>query len=342
MSEQTSPSDKVFEDPSVTRTRNIKKVLIIIGAIILVAALVYGGSIIYTQNKSTLEPFVQQTIKQSQNITLPTAPNNLTTVDSKAVFEKPLDTPILKVGSETLYQIDLTNYLSTYYPKESKEAKISPEILNKSLDDLATDSVILQEASKLKLITLSPNSFNNPTKNYAERGTLLQKSKEQISSSQVAKITGEAVQMWFNNATAYPPPSTGVEAAKQSVKSKMDIYREELSSKKKTFTQVATSIKSDSNQAIIDPSFRGNAYLYFRESNRNQTIYPDPQAMDAVWNLQTGEISPVILVRDMEQNGSLFEAYYAIVQVSSRSNAPFKTFDEFVTKMKGNYEITRI
>ncbi len=171
---------QVIEDPKIVNTKRAKKFIIAL-VIICVISIAISGAYFFLVSKNTLPNFLGLQIPFSQ------------VIRDKEV--------IAKVGVENLYKNDLNYYLSVYFSNKNDSTNVQ-----KSIDALIEQSVILQQAEKDGLVKLSSTTFNNPNKNIALRSALLEETKEKLEEKYVTKISGEAITMWFNN-PSYPKPA---------------------------------------------------------------------------------------------------------------------------------------
>lgn len=243
---------------------------------------------------------------------------------------------VAKVGEEELFQSDLDYYLTIYFAGQGQTAK------DKALQKAIDDSIILQEGLKSGFISLNQAVFNSSYKNMASRSALIETAGKKIEQKNIKTISGEIVSMWFNNANSYPPPSIGIEKAKQTAKQKVDAIYQDLKPGKITMPQAAQRIRSDSSQGLIDPSYLGNAYSKFTNLTRDQKLFADQSIDDAVWDMSKNELSPVLLAKDLDnKNNQLFEAFYTIIKVTNTSSGNLVGLEELIRGLRSQYEIIR-
>lgn len=151
-----------------------------------------------------------------------------------------------KVGQESLYGCDLNvAFFIQDFPNYSKGSAIGPQdpALNKVLDELITQSGILQKAGELKIITLDNTYFNTANKNYKTRLQNIETARAQIGDKFVKKIDFEILTIYFHNQV--PPTSVSVEAAKAAAEKKMTLLYAKVNSGELTMEQAGELIKQD-------------------------------------------------------------------------------------------------
>lgn len=314
--EEELEKPKVLEDPKVKNIKRIKRFLIVSLAILIIS--VVAVSLYYVLNQKNAIPSVSQTPKTTQ-----------------------IPGSIAKVGDEYIYQTDFDYYISLYYPESVNDKNKYQENSVKALEKAIDDSMILQDSFKSSFISLNNAVFNSPDKNIASRSALIEKATNEIRQKNIKTISGEIVSIWFNNANAYPPPSIGIENAKQQVKQKIDTIYQDIKSGKITMMQAGQRIRSDSSQRSIDPSYLGNAYTKFTNLNRNQKLFADEKINESIWSMGKNELSSVILANDVDKQNQPFEAFYTIIQVIDTTSGNFLSLEDYINNLRDQYEIIR-
>lgn len=272
---------------------------------------------------------------------LPKTPSNKTSTASEsahlATFAE--DQPVIKVGEELIYKKDLDYQLATYFPQVNPAKQ--QEALTKSFDKLINDSIILQEAKKENLIQVPKDAYNNPNKNLFSRNQAVASAEAKLSEKLIGKISGEAVSIWFNNAS-WPAPKIGIEAAKKIAREKIENIYADLKTGKLSFIEAGQKIASDKSLAEIDPSYKGNSYYPFNNYSRNQPIVIDPQINKLIWTLKQGEISEIVIANDFNGKDSKpYEAMFKIVKVNKRTGSEFIDFTSWLAAQRSKYEIKK-
>lgn len=228
------------------------------------------------------------------------------------------DQAIMTVGTETLYGCDLNavfviHEFPTYIQLEEITAQNS--YLNKVLDELITQSGILQKGEELGLVTLDATIFNSPTKDTTSRFEVLKSLREQIGDKLVKTIDFEAVGIYFFNQKEIDRDIT-IEEAKQAAKTKMDFLYNLLKDKKITMMEAGDMIKADKicfnengietceqsgiSNAQLDTLYKQNAYYKVIGHEFDIQAFSDPTYEEELRSLGDGQISTVRLFRDFK------------------------------------------
>jgi hypothetical protein len=237
------------------------------------------------------------------------------------------NTPILKVGTETLYGKDLNYYMFLYHYNDYisheplTDAKIDPGI-----DILISNSLILQKAEELGLVKLDSTVFNSVNKDYTKRNELVTKYTPEVDKYFVETISGEVIFVWFNNNTV----PVSLEEGKAVAKKKIDELYTKLESGQITMEQAAQMIIDDPEiEAKADPDADGNAYLSFTtQKGYYPPLFWSPEMTESLWALGNGQLSKVVLAKGIDGT----ERFYAIIKVKERTRAAYQTTDDFVDK----------
>lgn len=236
---------------------------------------------------------------------------------------------IARVGEENIYLSDLMEEEAGY--PSIKGADTRTLLLSK----IATDSVILQEGAKEKLITLAQNFYNSPDKDYQERIIKVNAVKTAVEN-QAEKIEGTVISIWFNN---NEPGPIGYEEGKKAAKTKIDELQKQVKTGKITIQQAGEAIKNDSSLSQLDPSYKTNAIINFQAVKTTRITF-DSNFNKILWNLKKGEVTPVYLLTDTDRNGNKVEALYVFGQVSNKIiNSNLTDYNNWITEKLKEYEI---
>lgn len=325
------PQDKreVFEAPSEIRRHVIKKIGTIFVSILLVSLFSLGGYYFY-ENYSK-KPVIQPAIDKI----------NQTINPVEDPYKQPLDKKIALVGSESLYQSDLNNRLSLYYPAFAQSPTKDQATIDDAFEDIIEQSLILQEAQKKKLILLTSTTFSGPKKDLVQRSILYEKAKASLEDSAVSNVSGEVLTVWFRN-PSYPDPSIGVENAEKLAKDKITTLRDTILKQNISFKQASNLITSDSSLASIDPSYKANAYRIFKDYDRSTPFFIDPSLNTQVWELSVNEVSPVMIgsFHDSKANKT-YPTHFILVRLSEKKVTSTRNYEELITQLKQQYEVKK-
>ena len=173
---------------------------------------------------------------------------------------------VAKAGEEELYKEDLEYELS-FFPA-SPSAAVKGAVINKML----RDSIILQAASKEKLITLDDKVFNARNKNYRLRLRLVDLVKKEVNKKS-ASLEGKAVVIWFQNMT---PGELGYEKGREVAFEKISGLQTLVKKGSLTIEKAIEAVQKDSSLIEIDSSYEANASIDFNLGLREPiTIDPD-------------------------------------------------------------------
>lgn len=237
---------------------------------------------------------------------------------------KPADQIIAKVGQESIYQQNLDNQIATY-PAASQQKQVA-------LEQLTTDSIILQAGAKDGLIKLDNRFYNSQNMDPKLRTFMIEKVKNKIQNL-ADNVSGSVVSIWFLNDHVGP---LGYEKAKALALQKITPLYEAVKAKKMTMREAAKLISSDSSLAQLDPVYKTNAYFEFSATKDKPPTFSEE--MNAVfWNLKPEEITPLVTVKsqDLDQQGKVVDAFYSFGQVNQKlSKGKVVSFEDWYAKAK--------
>lgn len=267
------------------------------------------------------------------------------------------------VGEETLYGCDLNvifvlhdfeNYITT--------DAIGPQnaSLNAILDELITQSGLLQKAAELGYMVLDSTFFNNPDKNHLKRLEQVKVARDQIGDQFVKTVDFEAIVIYFHN---QQDPEIPLDQAKAAAKAKMDILYSRLQSGSITMEQAGAEIASDNiigdttgiSLIKLDPVYDGNAYMKILGHQFDQQIFIDSTYDEELKSLGEGQFSTVRLFKDYsfadndvasqitDENIEMVESGYIIfrlikINFGLQSDFSGNSMDEVEEKIKNNYD----
>lgn len=238
------------------------------------------------------------------------------------------DTVIMdKVGTETIYGCDLNVVFVIHnFPRYTSADPIGPQDpeLNAVLDELITQSGMLQKAAELDILKLDDTFFNTPTKDYNKRFEMTTLARDEIGDQFVKRIDFEAVAIYFHNQI---PPNIPLEEAKAAAKAKMDILYDRINSGEITMYEAGQEIINDNitgdttgvKMEDLDRMWDTNAYLQITGHVFDNDIFIDPVYDEELRSLGEGQISTVRVFRDF----SIPEDKPELWLEAGSDNAPF-------------------
>lgn len=238
------------------------------------------------------------------------------------------DTVIMDhVGTETIYGCDLNVIFAMHdFVNYTTTNPIGPQDpnLNAILDELITQSGMLQKAAEQNIIELDDTFFNTPTKDYPKRAEMVGTAREAIGDQFVKKIDFEFISIYFHD--EYPPKNLSIEEAKAAAKTKIDILYDRINSGEITMKQAGDEIKADNikgdttgvSMKDLDPLYDLNAYLKVEGHKFDYQILLDPAYDEELRSLGEGQISTVRLVKDMDftNNKELIDSAFLIFKMN--------------------------
>ncbi|MBN2015290.1 hypothetical protein JW766_00455 [Candidatus Dojkabacteria bacterium] len=221
------------------------------------------------------------------------------------------------VGAESLYGCDLNALFVIYdLPTYISTQPIGPQDpnLNAVLNELITDSGLLQKAAEMDIITLDETFFNSPSKDMFERFSKVETARVAIGDQFVKRVDFEAVVIYFHNEY---DPQIPLEQAKEAAKTKMDILYGRLETGEITMRQAGEEIINDNIQGDttgvsltqLDRLYKENAYIEVIGHEFGERIFKDEVYDEELRSLGEGQMSTVRLCKDYKFTPEeLFEA----------------------------------
>lgn len=300
---------------------------------------VWDASLVKTEQEREAFAAKWRTLEESDDFSFETA--KAFALGEGARFRS--DAPILSVADETLYGRDLNYYLFFHaYNSYISAGALTDADVDPIIDKMISDSIVLQKAAELALITLSDDVFNNLNKNFTQRNTMITNNKDRVMEEYVEIVEGEAIFIWYRNSVVPVDVETGREVAERKIN---ELY-ELLNSGEITMVEAADRISND--QEILqqaDPNAADNAYYAFRtEKNMIIPAFDDPDLESQLWALGEGQMSNVLVGKvnatkesleaqgfdvadDFDENRDM---YFTIIKVNKRSaGSKYESTDEF-------------
>jgi hypothetical protein len=242
---------------------------------------------------------------------------------------------VAKVGKENIYRSDLEYEKSYFPPVQMTESELNKFLINK----IATDSVTLQAAEGQKLITLTQDIYNAPTKDYPKRIKTIQEIKQKIEAK-TNRIQGTVITLFFVN-NGYIGP-LGYDKSKQFAYKKIESIYNKVKTKEITIDQAEKTLQSDTSLKEIDKRYEHNVAIHFDVTEGDRITF-DPDFDQKITELKQGELTYIMALKEgyNSKGNPLRDILYAFAQVTSRkSDGQKEDFDKWIEKNRSKYEIT--
>src|SRR5260221_3914680 len=209
------------------------------------------------------------------------------------------NTPLVKVGNETIYYKDLSTELASY-PNSDESSK---EILTQKL---ITDSTILQGGQDESLIQLDPSFFNSVHKDYSKRIEMVKRVKELLDKNSLS-TRGYVVAIWFRN-NGYIGPK-GLAASKDLARKKLNALHTEVAAGRMSILKAGEIIKNESSLIVLDIAYKNNAIFPFTiYSGDTKRITLNMDLDKELLNLKAGGVSDMYVGMAKDPNtGEIYE-----------------------------------
>lgn len=236
---------------------------------------------------------------------------------------------LAKIGDEIIYNTDLNEELAAYPP--SDDSTVRTRLFQKMVDD----SITLQGAQKMKLITLDSSVYNSNTKDYNKRIKAVSTAKAAIDAN-ADGYSGTIVQIWFYN---QKPPRVGYEQGKQMAAKKITEVYNQVKSGTMTMDQAGDAIRADSSLYDVDEAFRVNASFPFQATKEHPATFDD--GFNAILaGMKVGQVSSIYTAKDDDENGNKIEALYMFGKIDSiNSKGGYTSFSDWLAKQRKNYAV---
>lgn len=237
---------------------------------------------------------------------------------------------VMKVGSEFLFRED-------HERREQRYLGELTESVRRQLErDMIDESILLQEAFRMRLASPSPRIFNARAKDPAARNRAVAQARSAIEN-QIGKLTGTVVSIWIMNVT---PGPLGYEESKRIAFEKISALHADVSSGKITIQQAAARIRSDESLAQLASTYAVNAEYPF-SVNRGEPMTLFPEVNAAMAKLKPGQVSPVVAakgsIRGVDADKDVL---YAFGVLTSDTTGKFDTYEDWLEAARKNYSIS--
>ncbi len=248
------------------------------------------------------------------------------------------DTPIMKVGEETIYGCDLNVQFVMRDFKDYVEGygeDFESNVLASMIDEVIIQSGLLQKGAELNIIELDELFYNSPDKSMSERFDKVDQVREELEAGYIKRIDYEVITIYFHNQEE--PENIPLEEAKEIAYEKMEILYNRLKSGEITMEEAGDEIKNDNitgdttgiSLEDLDPIYEQNSYIKVIGREYGKSLFKDSSADDIVRDLDIGEISEILTLKDykftneefreatIEENFPLVDSCYAIIELNS-------------------------
>jgi hypothetical protein len=236
---------------------------------------------------------------------------------------------LAKIGDEIIYNSDLSEELASYPPTE--DSSLRERLFAKMVDD----SITLQGALKMKLMTLDSSVYNSNSKDYTKRIKAVADAKQKIDDN-ADGYSGMIVQIWFYN---QKPPRVGYAQGRQIATQKINELHDKVKSGAMTMEQAGDAIRSDSNLYNVDEAFRINASFPFLATKEKPATF-DKGFNTILAGLKAGQVSDVYIAKDKDENGTMIDAVAMFGKVDKIvTKNGYTSYDTWLAQQKKSYEV---
>ncbi|HEX9804642.1 MAG TPA: hypothetical protein VGA67_03095 [Candidatus Dojkabacteria bacterium] len=243
------------------------------------------------------------------------------------------ETPILSVGSETLYGRDLNYYMFLLqFPTYISSEPLTDADVDGGLNVLINHSLILQKSQEEGFLQLTPTIFNSPTKDFTKRNEAISEFLPQVSKFFIDTVEAEVITIWFNNNIVPQDTETG----RQLALAKMESLFDRLTRGEITMEQAGAEIASDQQILTqVDPAAPGNSYASFTAEYGGAQPFYDVDLNNQLWSLGEGQYTNILTAQSDDPQGPFADEdiFFAIIKVNSRTlNQPYDSTEQLYTE----------
>lgn len=236
---------------------------------------------------------------------------------------------VAQVGKETLYTQDILEY-------KKKNPSLSDEDL---LQKAVLDSVILQEGEKAGLITLTPSTFNNTTKDQSARDATVHDVKTKYVQSQSDLVSGMVITLWF----ARPGMArTSLATNQAQALAKITPYYEKVKNRTMTIQDAANAVRTDQDLSSIDPAYETNTSFTFVDQPLSTPIVADSTFDQQLKQLPQNEVSTLYLTKTSLDGKEQVDGGYLFGMLTDRKQNQHLSFDEWILSKRNSYEVVKL
>ncbi|MBU0975957.1 MAG: hypothetical protein ABIE03_03230 [Patescibacteria group bacterium] len=311
---------------------NEKKEIIIVGILIVFILGAGFGLSYYLGKRDETEPETHATAEENKAW----ADAELAKIPGYENYKK-----VVLVGKEYLFEDDIKHYLSMRGRlDESGDAAVQKEVL----DELANQSVVLQEGEKQGWIKLESGFFNNPLKDYDLRTEKWFTVFEQVNGSQLEGVQFEGVAVFFVNVEATQiVKEKGREYARELVYSKVKDVYDDVKKGNLSMKEAGDILDADEELKTLSPT--GKLYSYSPPSLLEAKDIENikyPLKKEAFEKTKVNKLSDLMLLQEDKTNPSketeiYWDGYYGFYRILERNSAQVSSFDEWMQRIKVNY-----
>lgn len=240
------------------------------------------------------------------------------------------DTAVTRIGEENIYQSDL-NYEYASLPDHMDNVNGIP-LKDYVLEKITEDSIILQENKSQ--VSLTPDIYNAPQKNYMKRIQVVQKLKADLVRSFDNSSGGKSgilISIWPIN---MEPGKYVLSESKKIALGKITKLHASVVSGTISIEKAGEQIQSDTSLGDLDLNYKGNAVIPFKIKNENDAFIKNPELVKDLWSLPKNGISEIhdVLLSPTEE----FYAFGQIKEIIPKKNQ--KTYHEWFLEVKNKYD----
>jgi len=298
--EPTTVSSKSEGSLRVTSRKKATPVKALLGGILLLFLVIALGSGIYLTQFTNFDLRQQAWLGEEK---VEEKALDIITNDSKfAGFSKKENN--LVVGTVTVLVTDLEKRFSIYH------APTAENINNQALwttvaEEIVRDASLQDFASQEGYLPNIAQNFDPIKVNQA---------RDYFETLGTNHISGEMITLWFYNTNE---PAMGAQKASVIQKERMEAIHARITAGELTMKEAAEELKLMTEIEEIDPVWIGNLYHKFEHVDPDEAVFNDPKLNTALWDMETGETSNVLLGQDFTPTEA-YDAYFSIVKITKK------------------------
>jgi len=234
----------------------------------------------------------------------------------------------LKVGEEKIFSKDYKNFSQLTINDQSVKDQLSRKFIR--------ESILLQAGAKEGLVELDESIFNSKNMDLKKRASAASQIKNRIENDSIA-IEGEYIAIWFDNVEVR---ELDYYEAKNLAFRKINYLYHQVKNGKMTMVEAGEHIRNDVRLASIDKAYKKNAYIEFKKMNKERISF-SPEFSDAMWQLNEGELSEVIVAKDMTSDRGFTEAIYLFGKVNKINEPKYISFASWYQQAHKEHKIEK-
>ena len=241
----------------------------------------------------------------------------------------------LKVGDEYIYTTTFDAMLTELLPLGT-ESENTPEKRKKVLTEkIIKDSITLQLAKKEGLVQLDSSFYNAETIDFDKRVEALNTIIESFNDMSY-ETKGSVVAIWFYNMKV---GKLGLEEGKKLAYETIKPLYDSVKTGEMTMEEAGEAIRANKKLAQIDPVYKENAYLAFKEGKQGGATF-DKEFNAKIKSLKPGGITELTLIKDNIDRAGYVEAVYMFAKLDEKKMSQYENYDDWIIQNKDNYKVT--